>query len=222
MSNFYLIMDESGHLHPNSTGRYFVIGGFLSKEPTKIQKIFRKTNRKLKEQKGLDMKAELKGSELKSADKRYLMEKINKAEDTDYVFIVIDKNMVSRKKIEEVNLFYNYAISILLQCIANRNMIPEDTKLLKIILDNRSIKLGTHKSLEDYLNTQVIIEEKIKGNFKVNCEYLESHNHYGIQAADLLCNITWAKYNYPETDKVSKLLEEKSSIFKFPLDDFGK
>jgi len=221
MSQLFLVIDESGHLHPNSPGRYFVIGGYLTEKPSKINKKYKNAVNKLKRIKGLDVKSELKGSEITHKDKRFLLSEINKIDDVIYVFSIIDKKHVKKEKIEHINLFYNYSVGLLIECLVNRGMIDKNIKNLKIKADNRTIKHGSINGLADYVNTKLIIEKSIPNIFKTSCEYLESHENIGIQVADLLCNVLWAKFNYPDSDGSSKKLEDNEVFYcKIPYSKF--
>ncbi|MDD7411304.1 DUF3800 domain-containing protein [Fusobacterium gastrosuis] len=221
--DFFLTLDESGHLHSKSAGRYFVIGGVLCDNPslTKITKKFKKANLKLKKQKNINIKQELKGTDLKTSDKHFLLREIEKIEDVKYVFVVVDKKQVQKGNLNSVNLFYNYAINILIECLYNRGLIPKETETLKINLDNRTIKISSQNSLEDYLNIKFKIEKQNPVNFNIRCKYSDSKFDYSIEVADLLCNVCWTKFNYPQTDKVSLYLNNKSFFAYFPINSFG-
>ncbi len=219
----FLVLDESGHLHTNSSGRYFTIGGFLCKgeELKKITKTFKKTSLILKKQKKMNLKDELKGSNINTNDKHFLLKKINLINDIKYVFVVIDKKQVRKSNLNSINLFYNYAINILIECLYNRNLIDVQTSVLKIKLDNRTIKLSSQNSLEDYLNIKFRIERSVPVNFVIKCKYFDSKYDYSIEVADLLCNVCWTKFNFPQTDKVSFYLNNKSFFSYIPIHSFG-
>lgn len=218
----YLVIDESGHLHKRNTGRYFVIGGYLTENVIKINRNYKKAAKSLKIQKGMDIREELKSSEITPDDKRFIFKKINQLDTVKYVFVVIDKKHITRTQTLKMNLFYNYGVMILIKCLANRGLIPKDLNNLFIDADNKSIKVGSLNGLADYINTKVLVEDEISGNFTTHCQYQESHNHSGIQVADLLCNTAWTKFNYPLTDKVSLALEGKSYFCYIPYSAFGQ
>lgn len=221
--DFFLTLDESGHLHSKSTGRYFVIGGILSNNSNliKITKRFKKANLKLKKQKNINIKEELKGTDLKTKDKHFLLKEIEKVKDVKYVFVIVDKKQVQKNNLNSVNLFYNYAINILIECLYNRGLIPKEIETLRVNLDNRSIKISSQNSLEDYLNIKFKIEKAPLVNFDIKCKYSDSKIDYSIEIADLLCNVCWTKFNYPQTDKVSLYLNNKSFFAYFPINSFG-
>ena len=111
---------------------------------------------------------------------------------------------------------------LLIKCLCNDGIVKNELEQLHILLDSRSIKIGSLDGLADYINTKVYIENEINREFTTYCEYIESHTHSGIQVADLLCNILWCKFNYPDTDGSSqKMLEKDHYICKFPLGKFG-
>lgn len=221
--DIFLTLDESGHLHSNSSGRYFVIGGFLCDNSSlvKIKRNFKKANLILKKQKKMNIKDELKGADLRTKDKHFLLNKINGVNGVKYVFIVIDKKQVRKNNLNSVNLFYNYAIGILIECLYNKGLILDSVDTLRINLDNRSIKISSQNSLEDYLNIKFKIEKQPMVNFDIKCKYYDSKYDYSIEVSDLLCNVCWTKFNYPLTDKVSFYLNKKSFFAYFPLNSFG-
>lgn len=219
-----LIIDESGHLHPNNGERYFVVGGYITQPAnnTKLKRVYKKVDKELKKQKGLGIKTELKSTHMNFKDKHYFFNKINEIQDVTYVFMVVDKKYITRGQQENINLFYNYAIYKLVHCLSNIKIIHKDIRHLKIKADSRSIKVGSQNGLADYINTQVLVNNNISRYFKTSCAYIDSSSCCGIQTADLLCNTVWTKFNYPQTDKVSTCLDGINHMFKMPLSLFGK
>lgn len=218
-----LIIDESGHLHPNNGERYFVVGGYITQPDinVKLKRVYKKTDKKLKIQKSIDRNVELKSADMNFEDKHYFFKRINRFQDVTYVFMVIDKKYITRGQQENINLFYNYAIYKLVHCLSTKDIIHKDINQLRIKADNRSIKVGSQNGLADYINTEVLINNNIPRSFKTSCTYIDSSSCCGIQTADLLCNTVWTKFNYPHTDKVSSCLDGKNYIFKMPLSQFG-
>ncbi len=222
MENLYLVLDESGFLHRNYNERYFVIGGYLTKNPGLITKMYKDVINLIKKNKEISLKQELKASDLSHKERKKVLKSMEE-NDSTYVFIVIDKNHVSRDKKKHINLFYNYAVMILIKSLHNQGKIPQEITNLHVLLDNRSIKIGDLNGLASYCNTKFHIECDISCNFKTHCQYVESHHHSGIQIADLLCNVMWCRYNYPQTDGSSvTLLSHDNHIVKFPYARFGR
>lgn len=105
-------------------------------------------------------------------------------------------------------------IKLLIDFLIDNNEISEFDEL-NISIDKRSIKVSSLNSLSDYL--EIYYEYEKKFELKLKVEYLDSHDNYNIQIADLLCNTLWVKYSFPETDGVSDKIDFKRVLLKeFP------
>ena len=109
-----------------------------------------------------------------------------------------------RKEIEDSNIFFNYAVKVLIQdCILpvlNLQEINEPIEFI-ISIDNRNIRVGELNNLETYLKTEFCIYDD---DFKIT--YYDSKTNYAIQLADLTVN-TFYNY-YKDISIVKKLIEE--------------
>jgi hypothetical protein len=220
MKDIFIILDESGNLHKNSTDRYFVIGGVLTTKPELLNKKYRKINKNLKIRRNIPIDVELKASKLNKYDKIDLFKNIQIVNDFKFVGIVVDKSKLQRK-ISRVNLFYNYLLKVLMLSLKQNGLITEKTENIHLILDQRSIKSGSINSLEDYLNIEFNYHLYIEmhTNFMVN--YADSRKSFNIQLADLLCNTVWSEYHYPSLDKTKSPFHEinKNNLYlsEFPI-----
>ena len=219
MNNLYLILDESGNLHKNSKDRYFIIGGYLTNNALKARQLFKKELSTYKINNNLDNMAEVKGSMIKNYDKRNILLSIsNKMSINNFyipVFIVIDKNNL-KKPIENVNILYNYFIKLLVKRLATLNLITSQANLI-IKLDNKTIKVGSVNTLEEYLQSEFYFNSKINLD---KVYYIDSANNFEIQLADFICNYYWRCYE-KESIKTTNINFMKVKILYFPRHNFG-
>lgn len=218
VDDIYLVLDESGNLHKNSTDRYFIIGGFLTDNSLKGRKIFNKAMANYKKKKNITTTEEIKGSTIsKSSKEEILLEiasKYKKNSLFEHVFIVVDKSNLE-KQITDVNVLYNYFIKILISKLLSDNKIKNKNVILKI--DNKTIKVGSLNTLEDYLKSEFFFKD---------CEikkviYIDSHTQSEIQLADLICNYYWRKFEKNKAKKRQKYCS-KFTVTYFPANNFGK
>ena len=219
MDNLYLILDESGNLHKNSKDRYFIIGGYLTNNALKARQLFKKELSTYKINNNLDNMAEVKGSMIKNYDKRNILLSIsNKMSINNFyipVFIVIDKNNL-KKPIENVNILYNYFIKLLVKTLATFNLINSQANLI-IKLDNKTIKVGSVNTLEEYLQSEFYFNSKINLD---KVYYIDSANNFEIQLADFICNYYWRCYERENT-QIINIKFMKVEILYFPMYNFG-
>ena len=97
-----------------------------------------------------------------------------------------------RKEIVDSNIFFNYAVKVLIQdCILPVLNLQENDESLEFIIsiDNRNIRVGELNNLETYLKTEFCIYDD---DFKIT--YYDSKNNYAIQLADLTVNTFYNSY----------------------------
>lgn len=219
MKNLYLILDESGNLHKNSSNRYFIIGGYLTDNALKARQTFKKELSVYRKENSIKDTEEIKGSTIKNIEKKEILTNIsNKMVKNNFyipVFIIVDKNNL-KKPIKNVNILYNYFIKILLKRLNNLDLLKDASLILK--LDNKTIKVGSINTLEEYLQGEFFFEDNINIE-KVN--YLESKNNFEIQLADFICNYYWRCFEYSKViNENLKFIDIK--IVYFPYKEFGK
>lgn len=215
----YLVLDESGNLHKNSDVRYFVIGGYLTNNSHKARAVFKKKIIEYKKVKNLGAVTEIKGSSVKDEEKVEILSTVcNRLKKNNFfipVLIVIDKKNL-KKEIEEVNILYNYFIKLLIKRLNNLQYINEDDKL-KIKLDNKTIKVGSVNTLEEYLVAEFYFENFILDKV----QYLDSSQKYEIQLADFICNHYWRLFEKKNRQKNKKKCKNIEILY-FPFANFGK
>lgn len=219
MSKIFLVLDESGNLHKNSSVRYFIIGGYLTENTLKARSVFKKEIGAYKKKNNINSKTEVKGSLVTDLNKIKILSNVyNKMKKNNFfipIFIVIDKKNLE-KPIEEVNILYNYFIKILLKTLEKKSWI-KNFDSLDIKLDNKTIKVGSVNTLEEYLKGEFFFT-----NLKIDkVSYLDSSKKEEIQLADFICNHYWRFFENRKGKKAKKVCE-KIEILYFPLDNFGK
>ena len=214
----YLVLDESGNLHKNSDTRYFVIGGYLTNNTIKARNVFKKELKKYKQKNNIALSRELKGSSVNNLNKTIMLSSVYKKMISNNIFIpvliVIDKNNL-KKQIEEVNILYNYFIKILLTRLINIGLI-NTTDILNVKLDNKTVKVGSINTLEEYLKGEFFFD-----GININkVSYLDSSKKEEIQLADFICNHYWRHFEKIKGFKAKQSCD-KIRILYFPLDNFG-
>jgi len=117
-------------------------------------------------------------------------------------------------EIVDSNIFFNYAVKILIKdCILpnfNNSDINEKIKFI-INVDNRNINSNNLNDLSSYLKTEFCIYQD---DFKIT--YYDSKTNYGIQLADLIVNTFYNAYK--DISIVEHLIKElKNKNFKVSL-----
>ncbi|WP_294395262.1 DUF3800 domain-containing protein [uncultured Clostridium sp.] len=217
MKDYYLYFDESGNLGVQN--RYFVIACILTEKPKELENKIKKVLLDIKKH---DKTSKWNGHELKANScKPWTKEKIYKAivsKDIQLSYIVADKIWIEEKLKEDKNCLYNYLLSVLLDNFKNTFRGNK----INLILDNKSIKVKSLNSFEDYI--KIHINYKLKLNCDIKVEYRDSSakNAYNIQAVDYIANLLFGYYEY-NYDKYYKIIENKITYVElFPRRKFGR
>lgn len=229
--SYTLFIDESGSISKNNGERYFAIGGYLidtgnKNHVYKMKKIV--TNVQKERSKYFNVKArrfnkkEVKFSNLNVDGKNYVFKNFDKLEGT-YVCIVVDKETCNKLTEHKYNDYYNYLVCMLIKYIFDTRNYAKgyNFKELKIIYDNRSMRIEANNDLQAYLIDQL---KKRRKHNKFNCNFnikeADSKINYGVMISDFISGLCWARYNY-ETQLYGNNVEIKY-LSKFPYKDFGK
>lgn len=217
MSEHYMYFDESGNL--GKQDRFFVIACIITKNPKELNNIMKKTLLEIKKRYS---GTKWNGHELKANScKPWIKEIIYKAIVTKGIeisYIVADKIWIEERLKEDKNCLYNYLLSLLLDNFKNifRN------KRVNLILDNKSIKVKSLNSFEEYIKIHLNYRYSLNTDIKVEYRDSAAKNAYNIQAADYVANAIFSYYEYGY-DRYYKILENKISKRElFPSRRFGK
>ena len=204
-----------GSIHKNSKTRYFAVGGYFCFEDDriKIKSKYKKENLKLNKEKKLDLDTEIKSYDITEEEKIQIFNKIQDIE-TFHGCVKVFDNKYMRKEIVDSNIFFNYAVKVLIQdCILPVLNLQENDEPIEFIIsiDNRNIRVGELNNLETYLKTEFCIYDD---DFEIT--YYDSKTNYGIQLADLTVNTFYNSYK--DISIVENLIKElKSKNFRVSL-----
>lgn len=206
---------KAGSIHKNSKTRYFAVGGYFcfEEDRLKIKSKYKKENLKLKKAKKINLDVEIKSYDMTEEEKIQIFNKIQDIE-TFYGCVKVFDKKYMRKEIVDSNIFFNYAVKILIQdCILPVLNLQENDEPIEFIIniDNRNIRVGELNNLETYLKTEFCIYDD---DFKIT--YYDSRTNYGIQLADLTVNTFYNSYK--DISIVENLIKElKTKNFRVSL-----
>lgn len=206
----YIYIDESGSIHKNSHTKYFAVGGYcvLEQDKMKVTAKYKRMNLKLKKSKKIALSDEIKSYDMTKEEKINIFNNIQDINTFHGCVKVFDKTAM-RKEIVDSNIFFNYAVKILiLDCVLPVLNLEQEKETIEFIvsIDNRNIRVGDLNNLETYLKTEFCLQDY---NFKVT--YYDSKTNYGIQLADLTVNTFYNKYKDSTiVDEVLKELKPKN------------
>ncbi|MCJ7839991.1 DUF3800 domain-containing protein [Lederbergia sp. NSJ-179] len=184
-----LNFDESGNL--GKKGRYFAIACIEMTNTKPLHNVMKnkailKTKRKFPEFEKFD---EIKASDAYPAIKDYFIRRIA-SKDLKIRYIVADLQHVKKQLLEDENLLYNFMLKFVIEPVAKRKGL----KQMSINIDKRTIKVQSINSFENYIKIRLNYELNL--DIRIDVNYLESQNSYGIQAADFIANSVYAKYEF--------------------------
>lgn len=207
-------IDESGNL--GTADRYFVLAAVVCSNDSSKNRI-----KRIMKKACLDCSSdgkpleEIKSSELNFTQKQKIVNKLVGKADHEVFILVCDKNHIEEHLKDKKNIIYNYLSGFLVKRIVRK--YNDD---VRIIFDERSTKVKSMNSLLEYLQTKVHIEWGFTKNFTV--EQSDSKSMYCLQAADLVSNITFRKYERGKSHLLELLDPRIESVVEFPFAKFGK
>ena len=213
----YIVLDESGAMHLKNE-RYFVIGGFITKELHKVISSHKKTEKVVKQIKNIpiDKKVELKSHRITNRQQALFLNELYSLESVVPIAIVIDKENLKKFNASE-NVAYNFFVKTLLNYLFKCNISIMQTDHIELRLDNRNVSVKALKDLETFLQWEFDFM-----SLDVEVKYLDSKDNRDIQMADYIANLVWKKYNLPN-ENLSKRIAQYNKIYtsKFPFKSFG-
>lgn len=216
MKEYYLYFDESGNLGIDK--RYFVIACILTEKPNELKNKMKKVLLHIKKKYGVLFNGyELKANSCKPWIKEIVYKGIVE-KDIEISYIVADKEWVDESLKKDKNILYNYLLSILLDNYKNyfRN------NKVNLILDNKTIKVQSLNSFEDYIKLHM--NYRLRLNSDIYVKYIESSgkNAYNVQAADYIANALYAYYEFGYTKYYDIIKGKINKVELFPRRYFGK
>ena len=189
-----LFIDESGSITTSRTlpNRYFVIGFLETEYPYNMIRQFKAAKKDYitrTPDSRLDIKAEIKGSEMPFGMKKLIFERITEKTDAVFHYIIIDNFNLYESIATHSALSFNYFVYLTVAQIKNNKR--KSNEKLYLDIDDRNTALRSLNSLEDYL--------KIKGAYLIDKKLVENKNlivmHPLPRIDEISTDIDNTKYN---------------------------
>lgn len=213
----YIVLDESGAMHLKNE-RYFVIGGFMTRELHKVTSTHKKIEEIVKERKNIPIKKkiELKSSKINASQQALFLNALYDLSDVVPIAIIVDKENLAKFGASE-NVAYNFFVKNLLKYLFKCNIPILETNEIELRVDNRNTSVKSLKDLETFLQWEFELMD-----LEVTVKYLDSKDNRDVQMADYVANLIWKKYNFEHEDlsrRVSQIY--RTYVSKFPIKLFG-
>lgn len=211
MQEVIFFFDDSGVLHKNAPGGFFVYAGYVFTSRNELNNARRKyinANKKIK--KALERSDELKAANLKSKHKRALFEIVK---DYDSVAAIVEVTRVYDYILKDKKSVCRYKDYVLKRCIknklkrliANGDINKSEDIEISIYIDEQLTATDGYYDLRDSIreelqygivnfNYGITHAHIFDSNVVVNIEYCDSSRNYMIQASDILANRIWTSY----------------------------
>ncbi|MCR5236427.1 MAG: DUF3800 domain-containing protein [Lachnospiraceae bacterium] len=211
MQEVIFFFDDSGVMHKNAPGGYFVYAGYVFTSREELNHARRKyinANKKLKE--SLGRSDELKAANLKPRHKRALYEAVKEYAS---VSVIVDLSRVYDYILKDKKSICRYKDYVLKRCVKNRlkrlianGDINKDEDIeIHIYIDEQLTATNGYYDLRDSIreelqygivnfNYGITHPHVFDSNVIVNIEYCDSSRNYMIQASDILANRIWSSY----------------------------
>ena len=195
---YTLFLDESGSISMNNGEKYFSIGGYLIetnnlKHTYKMKKIIKNINKDRDKNFNYfalrDNKTEVKFANLSYEGKKYVFNELNKLDGT-FVAIIVDKENCHSLTNWDTNEYYNFLVAQLIKYVFEicNHAGGLDFEELKIIYDDRSMKVKARNDLQAHLIEQFKINRVRSKQFSCNfnLKAADSKVNYGVMISDLV------------------------------------
>lgn len=206
----FIYLDDSGTLHKNAAGQFFVYAGYVfvsKREKDKALAIYRAAARQCNK-----TGKELKAFGTKGKTKRFLVSALREFESFS---CVVDKRRVypyimNNKK--SIHRYKDYCIkraakAKLVSLISRKIINPDEPIILRFFVDNQPTSTdgvyNLRESIKEELKSGIanfdygVVHEPIFTNdVEVQTSFCDSRIHFLIQASDMLANCIFVKYNY--------------------------
>lgn len=159
---------------------------------------------------------ELKGSAMSLPLKKEFVSFLCKQSNFKLFFIIIDNQYIEENFYNNTARAFNYILRLALEYILKNNYIPKNDEI-DIQIDERNERTGARQLLQEYLNMELQLEQKLTKEIKVT--YFDSADNQIIQLADVFANICYSHQCTSNYSTEFKLLEEQGIlqyVFKFP------
>ena len=182
----YLYIDESGDLGFSQAGSsaYLVIAYIGTDDRIRLDRIVRKEKRRL----NIGRRCELKGSSLTDIERRKVLRSIASINDLEVGAVIVDKSKV------KPHLRVRRAQNILYAYVGGLVVLPYLARHdgVHVYPDERSVKVSQGNIIQDYWRVRLATKYGSPNVF--NYQPRLSHICLGLQAADVVANTIWRKY----------------------------
>lgn len=213
-----IIFDESGNL--GKAGRYFVIACIDTRECKSLHNIM-KRKLKLADDKFSDMKNghahEIKAADVYPCVKYHILECIT-SKNLSISYIVVDLKHVKPNLLKDKNILYNFVMKILLDRMIT---VKDRGSKINILCDNKTTKITSINSFEDYIKIHFNYEKDYDIDLKVRYIDSDATDAFIIQAADYVANAIYAYYEYGHGIYKEVLSKKVKIVERFPYEKFG-
>ncbi|HEY32912.1 MAG TPA: DUF3800 domain-containing protein [Dehalococcoidia bacterium] len=183
----HIYLDESGDLgFSEKSTKFFTIACVTMDNTT----LFRRSVKKVKVKYDIPRDTELKGYKTRNEIKRDLLTRLA-ALDIEIHAITVKKANVDKKFQKDTNILYNYMVGLSLVPIILRQ--PADARIF-INVDRRTISLTSGFKFNEYLKYKTWYEGN-RPDINLEIHHMDSHEDYGIQGIDVICNSVYRKYS---------------------------
>lgn len=159
---------------------------------------------------------ELKGSSFDAAMKRKFISFFAERKHFEVFFIRIDNSRLTDQFCSNTARVFNYTLRLAISYFIRQGLLPNEECILQ--LDERNERTETKYFLENYLNTELVMNGSCKGPF--SAQYFDSANNKIIQVADVLSNWYYSHLKTGAYEEEYNLLKDAGilkAVFDFPL-----
>ena len=234
----FLYIDESGSInnHDLRNNPYFVVAIIHTKDRKRLKTVYKRfVSKHMERLKELDQPQyrgkkliktggamfqdgkfrELKGTYFDPEMKREFLEFFTKDPCFEVFYIKIDNSALKDHFCQNTARVFNYPLRLALGYFIKYGYLPNEECCLQ--LDERNERTDSKHFLEQYLNTELIMNGSCKGPF--NVDYFDSSNNIIIQIADVMANLLYSHLKNNCYEAELKMLQDKGVIkfiFEFP------
>lgn len=187
----YIFLDESGDFKKDKEP-YFIVGGFITNNPRRTIKAFRKWQH-TKFPKKIRRKSEVKFTD-SGLNEKFRLKTLNYLvkQDLRIFYVYLDKNNIPleyrTKKGIKTGLLYTQIVSEALELV-----LPTVEKEFRVFLDKRPLKGISAGQFKELLRVKLL--PRLSKGTLLQIETVDSATHPNIQIADWICGALFRFYN---------------------------
>lgn len=224
-----IFVDESGSMTTEYTeySPYFLVALVVPQNARTLKTTYKRfVHKHLDELKELDKNnkmflndkfRELKGSEFSPELKRHFIDYFCRDNQLQLYFIVLDNKKIDRHFYKNTARAFNFSIKVALTHLISHKYISDNEDIL-IQIDERNQRTDAKAVLQEYLNTELSLEEDIFHK-DIVVQYFDSCNNHLIQVADVFANLYYSELRTGNYSKEFEMMEKQGyikKVFVFP------